>query len=103
MTENAMRKLSLDEQETTFTIEATDRDTIHVYSGDGVWQKRLEKAGALPYRDCEDGGKFYKLDSRQIILRSIDQVNRASERGKREYERRLKEGIGLPLLPTAGE
>lgn len=37
------RPPALDEQETTFTIEATDRKTVTVFSNDGVWQNRIEK------------------------------------------------------------
>ena len=62
------RQFALDEQETTFTIEATDRSIVHVYSNDPVYQRKLERVGAMPYRDCDDGGKFYKLPVNQLRI-----------------------------------
>jgi hypothetical protein len=56
----------LDEQETTFTVEATDRNTLNIFSNDVVWQRRLEDLGIAPYRT--DGyGKFYRV--------SLDEYN----------------------------
>lgn len=52
---------ALDERETNFTIEATDRGIVRVFSNDTVWQGRLEKLGIVA--DRESGyGKFYKID-----------------------------------------
>lgn len=53
-----MRELALDEQETTFTIEATDRNTISVFSCDKVWMARLEKLGIQPTRTNEYGAWY---------------------------------------------
>ena len=51
---------SLDEQETTFTIEATDRKTLYVFSNDSVWWGRIEKLGIEPFR--RNGyGRWYKV------------------------------------------
>lgn len=63
------REFALDEMETTFTIEATDRSVVHVYSNDLVYQRRLERVGCMPYRTAEDGGKFYKLSAKQLSIR----------------------------------
>lgn len=60
------RVFALDEQETTFTIEATDRSVVYVYSNDLVFQRKLERVGCQLYRVCDDGGKFYKLPSNQL-------------------------------------
>jgi len=54
------RAPALDEQETSFTIEATDRKTVHVFTNDTVWVNRIEKLGIEAYN--EDGyGKFYRV------------------------------------------
>ena len=76
-------RLTLEEQETTLAIRASDRSVIEVYSNDPVWQKRLEDAGAVILEEVNFGGKFYRLDARQIILRTMDQVEAASQRAKR--------------------
>lgn len=56
-----MDNLALDEQETSYAIEATDRKVLYVFSNDRVHQGRLEKLGIVAYRT--DGyGKFYKVD-----------------------------------------
>lgn len=62
------REFSLDEQETTFTIEATDRSVVHVYSNDLVYQGKLERVGCQPYRTMPDGGKLYKLPAAQLRI-----------------------------------
>ena len=37
MTTTTEKPPALDEQETTFTIEATDRKTVTVFTNDSVW------------------------------------------------------------------
>lgn len=54
------RAPALDEQETTFTIEATDRTTIHVFTNDSVWIARIEKLGIVAH-DQDEYGKFYRV------------------------------------------
>lgn len=61
---------SLDEQETTFTIDATDRSLVRVYSNDPVFIARLEKVGAKVHRRADDGGMFYDLPANQLTLRN---------------------------------
>ena len=56
----AERAPALDEQETTFTVEATDRNTVHVFSNDGVWQGRMERLGIRPTRRSAYGC-WYKV------------------------------------------
>ena len=60
-----MANPALDEQESNFTIEATNRNMVNVFSNDVVWQNRIEKLGIEPHRS--DGyGKFYKVDLTQF-------------------------------------
>ena len=60
MEQTQEKRISLDEQETTYTIEATDRNTVKVFSNDQVFQRRLAKLGITPYRT--DGyGMFYSV------------------------------------------
>lgn len=59
-----MASQALDEQESNFTVEATDRSVVSVFSNDVVWQNRIEKLGIVAHRS--DGyGKFYKVDLSQ--------------------------------------
>jgi hypothetical protein len=69
MGESAMRPFMLDEQETTFTIDATNRELVRVYSNDPVFIAKLKKIGAVVHRECSDGGIFYDLRSDQFLLR----------------------------------
>lgn len=63
-----MRKLRTEEQETTFTIEATNRKVVRVYSGEPVYQRKLERVGAKVIESMEDGGKFYELPANQVRI-----------------------------------
>jgi hypothetical protein len=53
-------ELAKDEMESNFTVEATDRDTVKVFSNDQVWQRKLEALGVVAYR-VDGYGKFYKV------------------------------------------
>ncbi len=56
---------ALDEQESNFTIEATDRKCLSVFSNDVVMQRRIERLGIVAHRS--DGyGKFYTVDLNQF-------------------------------------
>ena len=58
--EQTEKRLALHEQESTWLIEATDRNTVKVFSNDQVFQRRLAKLGIAPYRT--DGyGMFYSV------------------------------------------
>ena len=52
--------LTLDEMETNFVIEASDRNTLQIFSNDSVWQNRLAALGITPYR-VDGYGKFYRV------------------------------------------
>lgn len=54
------RPPALDEQETLFSIEATDRKTVTVFSNDSVWQGRMAKLGIEPFRHS-GYGKWYQI------------------------------------------
>lgn len=60
VSEQTEKRLALHEQESTWLIEATDRNTVKVFSNDQVFQRRLAKLGIAPYRT--DGyGMFYSV------------------------------------------
>lgn len=60
-----MANLALDEQETNYTVEATDRKTVNVFSNDVVTQRQIERLGIAAHRS--DGyGKFYTVDLTQF-------------------------------------
>lgn len=60
-----MANLALDEQESNYTVEATDRKTVNVFSNDVVTHRQMERLGIVPHRS--DGyGKFYKVDLTQF-------------------------------------
>lgn len=61
------QQFALDEQETTFTVEATDRNTMYIYSNDSVWLGRLERLGVEPERETSYG-KSYKIDLREFTF-----------------------------------
>jgi hypothetical protein len=83
MSKVAVHTFTLDEQETTFTIDATDRSLVRVYSNDPVFIARLEKVGAKVHRRAPDGGMFYDLRDDQLVLR----------KGKRKVSE--AQGLGL--------
>jgi hypothetical protein len=59
MATTAERAPALDEQETVFTIEATDRNFVFIFSNDQVWQKRIEKFTEAYKRN--EYGRWYKV------------------------------------------
>lgn len=75
---------ALDERETNFTIEATDRNTLRIFSNDTVWQNRIEKLGVKA--DRESGyGKFYEVNLENFLFslrprRKLNDEQRASLR-----------------------
>lgn len=59
------RPQALDEQETLFTIDATDRKTVTIFSNDSVWQGRVEKLGIEPFR-VNGYGRWYKVSLKEF-------------------------------------
>jgi hypothetical protein len=79
----------LDEQETNFTIEATDRNTLHIFSNDAVWQKRIEALGVTHYR--EDGyGRWYKLDLKDNFNIGIHRKMKLTDDRRAELAERMR-------------
>lgn len=58
---------ALDEQETTFTIEATDRKTVTVFTNDSVWQGRMEKLGIEAFRR-NAYGRWYRVSLEEFLF-----------------------------------
>lgn len=83
----SIRKLRTDEAETTFTIEATNRSVVRVYSADPVYRRKLERVGATLVEEMEDGGAFYTLPSNQ--LRISKPPRKLSEAEKAESAKHL--------------
>lgn len=63
-----MEKATLDERETVFTIEATDRNTVRVFTNDSVWINKMEKLGIAHY-DEDSYGRFYRVSMDEFNLR----------------------------------
>lgn len=81
-----MANLALDEQETNYTVEATDRKTVNVFSNDAVTQRQMERLGIEPHRS--DGyGRFYTVDLTQFSFgirrkRQMSDEQRAAAAGR---------------------
>jgi hypothetical protein len=86
---NTPHKFTLDEQETTFTIDATDRTLVRVYTNDPVWIMRLRKAEAKVHRLCDDGGIFFDLRIEQLVVRK-------GKRQQRKLTEEQKAGLFKP-------
>ena len=71
-------RIALGEQETNYTVEATDRSVVHVFSNDLVIWKQMERLGIEPYRS-DEYGRFYDV--------SMDEFNFGIRR-----KRQLSEG-----------
>ena len=73
---------ALDEQETNYTIEATNRKSLRIFSNDVVTQRQIERLGIVA--DKEDGyGKFYRVDLMQFSFgirrkRQVSEEQRAA-------------------------
>lgn len=84
-----MANLALDEQETNYTVEATDRKTVNVFSNDVVAQRHMERLGIEAHRS--DGyGKFYTVDLSQFSF-GIRRKRQMSEEQKAVLGARLAE------------
>lgn len=63
-----MANQTTDEQETMFNVVASDRNTIHVFSDDPFWMRRLDKFGTFVRNTGE--GKEYTLRADQLVVRA---------------------------------
>lgn len=85
-----IRAPALDEQETTFTIEATDRNTLAVFTNDSVWLARLDKLGVAP-EWTDEYGASYKLDLSEFTftLRPKKKLTDSQREGLRRARERM--------------
>lgn len=81
------RPPALDEQETTFTIEATDRNTVHVFTNDSVWINRMQKLGIDAYNE-DAYGKFYRV-SLDVFSFGFRQKPQFTEEQRRALSERM--------------
>jgi hypothetical protein len=79
--------VSIEEQETTFTVEATDRNTLYVFSNDPTWIRRLDGI-TESYRE-DSYGKFYKLDLSEFTF-TLRPKRKMTEEQKRASAERLQ-------------
>lgn len=84
-----MANLALDEQETNYTVEATDRKTVNVFSNDVVTQRQIERLGIAAHRS-DDYGKFYTVDLSQFSF-GIRRKRKMSDEQKAALGARLAE------------
>jgi hypothetical protein len=78
---------ALDEQETTFIIEATDRNTLSIFSNDRVWVKRLGDLGIVPSKENEYG-KWYIVDLKEYNFR-LSKKRQLSEEDRKKLSERM--------------
>jgi hypothetical protein len=64
-----VHEFRLEEMETIFTIDATDRSIARVYSNDPVFIRKIERAGAEVVEKTIDGGMFFNLPISQLTIR----------------------------------
>ncbi len=72
--------LKKEEQETTISMDATNRDLWLVYSSDPVMIARLDKIAKTVKSDS--WGNFYRLKGRQVLLRLVPKKRVLSESHK---------------------
>lgn len=80
-----MNSTSLDEQETVFTVEATDRNTLHIFTNDRVWIDRLDKITTSTSEDVY--GKSYTLDLNEFTFTLRPKRKMSDEERKAAAER----------------
>ena len=61
-------ELTLAERETHFNIAADDRGTIHVFSDDPVWMRKLDKCPGVTLKRETGTGKEYALPANWLRL-----------------------------------
>ena len=84
-----MANQTLDEQETHFSIIASDRKVIHVFSDDVVWMARLDKIATFVRNT--GGGKEYTLRADQLLVRKGKrQMSDAQKAAAGERMRRIR-------------
>lgn len=84
-----VKALALDEQETNFTIEATDRNLLYIFSNDSVWQARIEKLGIAPYR-VDGYGKFYNVNLEESFTFVLRKKRKMSDEQRQLLSERMR-------------
>lgn len=78
------------EQETHLLINADDRNLIHCFSDEPVWQRKLERAGAIITKELKGGGKEYTIEYRQLSIRKAGKREMSEEQKAASKERMKK-------------
>lgn len=82
--------LTLEETETCFLFNAAERNTCYVFSDDKVWQRKLERAGAVITKEFPGGAKEYTLERRQVSIRKLAAKREMSPEQRMEARERIK-------------
>lgn len=82
--------LTREEMETIICFNAADRETVHVFSDDQVWQRKLERAGAVITKEHPSGGKEYTLEYRQVSIRKVASKRDMSPEQRQKARERLQ-------------
>lgn len=86
--------LTREEQETIVYFSADNRETVHVFSDDIVWQRKLERAGAVITKEHPSGGKEYTLEYRQISIRKLASRREMSPENRQKAKERMHKMLG---------
>lgn len=73
-----MLELALDEQETSISQAADNRNEWVIVSSDKVWQARLEKMGFKPTQE-RSSARWYHVPATCVIVRKAPNVKPKSE------------------------
>jgi len=76
--------------ETCILFNAADRNYCHVFSNDSVWQRKLERAGAVVTKELSSGGKEYRLEAKQVSIRKLSQGRKMTEEQRNAARERLR-------------
>ena len=83
-----------EEQEICITKLATE-NVWEVYTSDRKYMNKLNKIGAVAYNvekiEGEEVGWFYRLDSKQVLLRETPKKRVLTEEQRQKMAKRLKE------------
>lgn len=88
-----MPLLTREEMECIFYLSADNRQTIHVFCDDLVWQRKLERLGAKITRDLGNGGKEYEIEYRQLSIRKAGKKEMSAEQKEKARERMREIGM----------
>lgn len=84
-----MANLTQDEQETCFSIVASDRKLIHVFSDDPVWMARLDKIATF-VRVTGEGKEYTLRDDQLVVRKGKKQMSEAQKAQMSERMRNMR-------------